>query len=43
MEKLKQKLNDLQEALKNKLISVNEYCSMYHATYQEIKKLEKCD
>lgn len=43
MEKLKQRLKDLQLALKNKLISVNEYSSMYYATYQEIKKLEKCD
>ena len=27
-------------ALKNKSISVNEYSSMYHATYQQIKKLQ---
>jgi len=40
METLKQKLQDLQEALKNKSISVNEYCSMYHATAQKIKSLE---
>lgn len=40
METLKQKLQDLQEALKNKSISVNEYSSMYHATYQQIKKLQ---
>ncbi len=40
MEALKQKLQDLKEALKNKSISVNEYSSMYHATAQEIKKLE---
>ena len=41
METLKQKLQDLQEALKNKSISVNEYCSMYHATCQQLKKLEE--
>lgn len=40
MEALKQKLQDLQEALKNKSISVNEYSSMYHATYQQLKKLQ---
>jgi hypothetical protein len=40
METLKQKLQDLQEALKNKSISVNEYSSMYYATYQQIKKLQ---
>lgn len=40
MKALKQKLQDLQEALKNKSISVNEYSSMYHATYQQLKKLQ---
>ena len=40
MKELQQKLQDLQEALKNKSISVNEYCSMYHATYQQIKNLQ---
>ena len=36
---LKQKLQDLQEALKDKSISVNEYSSMYYATYQQLKTL----
>lgn len=40
MKELQQKLQDLQEALKNKSISVNEYSTMYHATYQQIKKLK---
>ena len=40
MEKLQQRLKDLQEALNDKSISVNEYCSMYHATSQDIKKLK---
>ena len=40
MEALKKKLQELKEALKNKSISVNEYCSMYHATAQQIKRLE---
>ena len=39
--KLEQKLKDLKEALENKIISVNEYSSMYHATYQQIKRLKK--
>ena len=41
MEKLQQRLKDLQEALKNNGISVNEYCSMYYATWEDIKKLKK--
>ena len=41
LEQLKQNLKDLQLSLKNKTISVNEYSSMYHATYQEIKKIEQ--
>lgn len=40
-EDLKQKLQDLQKALKNKSISVNEYCSMYHATSQQIKRKDQ--
>jgi hypothetical protein len=36
---LEQELKDLQEALNSKSITVNEYCSMYHATAQRIKKL----
>ncbi len=40
MKKLQQRLEDLKKALDNKSISVNEYCSMYHATYQAIIKLE---
>lgn len=38
---LEQKLQGLKEALKNKSISVNEYSSMYYATYQQIKKLKQ--
>jgi len=41
MKNLKQKLQDLQEALRSKSISVNEYSAMYHATYQQIKKLKR--
>ena len=40
MEKLEQELRDLQQALKNKTRSVNEYCSYYHQTAQKIKKLK---
>ena len=38
---LQQKLQDLKEALKDKSITVNEYSSMYHSTYQQIKKLQQ--
>jgi len=41
MKQLLQKLEDLKQALKDKSISVNEYSSMYHATYQQIKKIGK--
>lgn len=41
MEKLLKKIEDLKTALKNNDISVNEYCSMYHDTYKQIKKLNK--
>ena len=41
MEKLLKKIQDLQTALKNKDISVNEYSSMYHKTYKQIKKITK--
>ena len=40
MENLQKKLQGLQEALKNKTISVNDYCSMYYAISQQIKKLK---
>ena len=39
MENLKQELQDLQEAFKNKTISVNEYSSMYYNVSQKIKSL----
>lgn len=38
-DKLQQELEDLKVALKNKLISVNEYCDFYHATWQKLKSL----
>jgi len=37
---LEQKLLDLQKALKNKTISVNEYCSFYHQTAKKLKALK---
>lgn len=36
---LEQELKDLQKARKNNLVTVNEYCSAYHAISQRIKKL----
>jgi hypothetical protein len=39
LRKLNQKLIDLKQALKEKSISVNEYSSMYYATYQQMKRL----
>lgn len=41
MEKLLKRIEDLKVALKEKSISVNEYSSMYHETYKQIKKLTK--
>ena len=41
MKDLKQKLQDLQEALRSKSISANEYSTMYYDTYQQIKKLKR--
>ena len=38
LEKLEKELRDLQVALKNKDISVNEYSSFYHSVSQKIKK-----
>lgn len=38
MKKLQQKLHDVQEAFKNKSMSVNKYSLMYHLTFQSIKK-----
>lgn len=40
MEALKQELQELQEALKSKSISVNEYCSFYYSISQKIKSLK---
>lgn len=40
MKELEERLEGLKEALKEKAISVNEYCSMYHQTYQQIKRLK---
>lgn len=40
MEELRQRLEDLKQALIDGDLSVNEYCSMYHQTYQQIKKLK---
>tara|TARA_R110000744_G_scaffold325882_1_gene431720 strand:- start:88 stop:225 length:138 start_codon:yes stop_codon:yes gene_type:complete len=37
MKELQQRILDLKEALNAKLISVNEYCSMYHETSQKIR------
>ena len=40
MEALELELQELQEALKNKNISVNYYCSMYYSISQKIKQLK---
>lgn len=37
--KLEQELKDLQSALKNNLISVNEYQDFYYAISQKLKRL----
>lgn len=37
--KLEKELKDLQSALKNNLISVNEYQDFYYAISQKIKRL----
>lgn len=36
---LEQELKDLQKARQNNLVTVSEYCSLYHAISQRIKKL----
>jgi hypothetical protein len=36
---IEQKIEDLKWALKNKLISVNDYSTMIHALYQQLKKI----
>jgi len=41
MEKLQQELKNLQTALKNKDISVNEYSTMYYTISQRIKALQQ--
>ena len=41
IKQLENELKDLQIALKDKTISVNEYCSFYHSKAQEIKRLKK--
>jgi hypothetical protein len=38
-EQLQQELKDLQKARANNLVTVGEYCSLYHAISQRIKKL----
>ena len=38
-DQLQKELTDLQEARKNNLVTVSEYCSLYHAISQKIKKL----
>jgi hypothetical protein len=43
MESLTQKLFDIKYALKQKSISVNEYCSMYYEISQQIKQLKNAD
>jgi hypothetical protein len=40
-EQLQQDLKDLQTALKNKTITVNEYCSIYHQTAQQLKNFNQ--
>lgn len=39
IKQLEQELKDLQQALKDKTISVNEYSSFYYNVSQQIKKL----
>lgn len=41
LEQLQQEIKDLQIALKNKDISVNEYSTFYYNVSQQIKKLTK--
>ena len=36
---LEKELKDLQEARKNNLLTVNEYCDIYYAISQKIKNL----
>jgi hypothetical protein len=36
---IEKKIEDLKRALKNNLISVNDYCTMFHALHQQLKKL----
>lgn len=39
LEQLKQELEQLEKAYKNKLLSTNEYCDIYHAISKKIKSL----
>ena len=40
MEKLEKELLDLKTALKEKTITVNEYCDFYYNISQKIKKMK---
>lgn len=41
IKQLEQELKDLQKALKDKTISVNEYSTFYYNVSQQIKKISK--
>jgi hypothetical protein len=38
-QKIEQEIKDLDFALKAKLISVNDYCTMVHTLFQKLKSL----
>lgn len=38
-QQIEQEMKDLYTAMKSKLISVNEYCTMYHNLAQKLKRL----
>jgi hypothetical protein len=41
MEALQKELKDLSAALKNNTVTIDEYCSSYHAISQRIKNYQK--
>ena len=38
-QQIEQEMKDLYNAMKSKLISVNDYCTMYHNLAQKLKQL----
>jgi len=39
IQKIENEMKDLHSAMKSKLLSVNDYCTMYHSLAQKIKKI----